>query len=100
MAMQRALIAAGMFMLVAGCGDDGNGNDGNGDGAYLTIVGDDDLDGDPGATTALTVRYHDAADRALTGTITFGISGDPMGSTLSRYGFLHLTRRKSLHLRR
>src|SRR5687768_7741012 len=81
--ISRTLVATSF--LLAACGDDGSGNGGgNGDTAYLTIIGEDDLAGDPGTTTQLTVRYHDAADQPISGTVAFSFAGDPLGSTLSR----------------
>ena len=79
----RSLVATSL--LLAACGDDGSGNNGGGgDRAYLTIIGEDDLSGDPGTTQQLSVRYHDGADQPIVGTVSFAFSGDPAGSTLSR----------------
>jgi hypothetical protein len=82
--ISRTLLATSL--LLAACGDDGSGNNGGGGGdqAYLTIIGEDDLVGDPGTTTQLVVRYHDANNQPIVGEVTFGFAGDPLGSTLSR----------------
>jgi hypothetical protein len=70
-----------IFVLSSvGCGDDDEGRTQ----AFLTIVGEDDLFGDPGNLTVLTVRYHDGQNRPLAGTVGFYFAGDAMGSTLSR----------------
>lgn len=76
-----AFAVASAAMGTAACGGDGDGPDG---GAFLTIVGDDQLFVESGSLRELRVRYHDGDNDPIAGTVAFDIVGNGGGSSLSR----------------
>lgn len=70
--------ALALALGVSACSSDVGG----GEGAFLSIQGDANLQLEPGFQRDIVVRYHDAAGNPLTGDVTFEVLGELKGSRL------------------